>query len=81
MYALIFDEETIRSLKRLEKEISKRIFTKIQTTKQNPHRYYKKLKDRSEYRLRVGDYRVFADIDTRTITILTIIHRKTAYNP
>ena len=81
MYELIFDEEAIKFLDKLEKSISKRIFNKIQETKEDPHRYFEKLTNRKEYKLRVGNYRVIADINDSKITIYVILigHRKNIY--
>ena len=82
MHKLIFDDEAIKFLEKLPKKISKRIFNKIQDAKENPHRYFIKLTNRPEYKLRVGDYRVIADIDDSKITIY-IIHigkRSKIYN-
>lgn len=81
MHKLIFDEEAIKFLDKLPKDISKRIFKKIQDTKENPHRYFIKLTNRQEYKLRVGDYRIIADINDSEITIyiITIGHRSNIY--
>ena len=81
MYKLIFDEEAIKFLDKLPKNISKRIFKKIQDTKENPHRYFIKLTNRQEYKLRVGDYRIIADINDSEITIyiIAIGHRSNIY--
>jgi mRNA interferase RelE/StbE len=65
MHAIIYDEEALQSLEKLEKKVRKRIFEKIHSTKENPFHYYEKLTARDEYKLRVGDYRVIADIDER----------------
>jgi mRNA interferase RelE/StbE len=81
MHKLIFDEEAIKFLDKLPKDISKRIFKKIQDTKENPHHYFIKLTNRQEYKLRVGDYRVIADINDSEIIIyiITIGHRSNIY--
>ena len=81
MYKLIFDEEAIKFLDKLPKDVSKRIFNKIQQTKEDPHRYFEKLTNGKEYKLRVGDYRVIADINDSKITIYVILigHRKNIY--
>ncbi len=41
----------------------------------------KKLQDRSEYRIRVGEYRILYEVDfkTRVVEIVAVLHRKTAY--
>jgi mRNA interferase RelE/StbE len=81
MYTVIYDEEALQNLEELEKKIRKRIFEKIFSTKENPFHYFERLTGRGEYKLRVGDYRVIADIDEKTkrISILFIDHRKNIY--
>jgi mRNA interferase RelE/StbE len=81
MYKLIFDEEAIKYLEKLPKSISKRIFLKLQICKTNPHRYFERLVGRTEYKLRVGDYRVIADINDSKIVIVVVRigHRKRIY--
>jgi len=81
MYTVIYDEEALQNLEKLEKKIRKRIFEKIFSTKENPFHYFERLTGRSEYKLRVGDYRVITDIDEKTkrISILFIDHRKNIY--
>ena len=73
MYELIFDELAIKFLEKLPKKESERIFNKLQDTKENPHHYFIRLADRKEYKLRVGDYRVIADIDDSKIKIYVIL--------
>ncbi|MFH1100481.1 MAG: type II toxin-antitoxin system RelE/ParE family toxin [Methanobacteriota archaeon] len=81
MYTVEYDEEALLNLEKLEKKIRKRIFEKISSTKENPFHYFERLTAREEYKLRVGDYRVIADIDEKTkkISILFIGHRKNIY--
>ncbi len=81
MFKLNFDEEAIKFLDKLPRDISKRIFKKIQDAKENPHHYFIKLTNRQEYKLRVGEYRVIADINDSEITIyvITIGHRSNIY--
>jgi len=82
MYELIFDEKAIKFLEKLPKEIRKRIFNKIQATKENPYTYFLRLTNRPEYKLRVGDYRVIAEIKDGRLVILVVLigHRKKVYN-
>ena len=81
MYQLIFDEETTDFLSKLPKLIRERIFNKIVSTKENPFRFFERLKGREDYKLRIGDYRVIADIDrnTRRIEVTVVGHRKDIY--
>ncbi|MFH1127738.1 MAG: type II toxin-antitoxin system RelE/ParE family toxin [archaeon] len=81
MYELIFDEEAIQVLEKLEEQHKIRILNKILETKQDPFRFFLRLKGRPEYKLRVGDYRVIADIQNNDprILILYIGHRRNIY--
>ena len=81
MYTVIYDDEALQNLGKLEKKIRKRIFEKIHSTKENPFHYFERLTDRDEYKLRVGDYRVIAEIDEKIkrILILFVDHRKNVY--
>lgn len=62
-YKLIFDEPVIERLNKLPKSIKKRIFGKLQDTKANPFHFFKKLTNTNLYKLRVGKYRVIAEIN------------------
>jgi len=62
MYDLSFDEEAIVFLEKLEKPIKERIFKKLQTSKENPFHFFERLEGRTDFKLRVGDYRVIAEI-------------------
>ncbi len=81
MYEVIFDEKAIESLEKLEHKIKERIFEKIISTKEKPFHYFERLTKRDEYKLRVGGYRVIADIDKtkKRIHVLAISHRKNIY--
>jgi len=81
MYTIIYDDEALQNLEKLEKKTRKRIFEKIHSTKETPFHYFERLTARDEYKLRVGDYRVIAEIDetTKRISILFVDHRKNVY--
>ena len=81
MYEIIFDKKAIEFLNKYEYKTKERIFEKIILSKENPFRYFKKLTYRDEYKLRIGNYRVIADIDrnSKKIKILLIMHRKNVY--
>jgi mRNA interferase RelE/StbE len=81
MYEIIFDKKAIEFLNKLDNKTKERIFQKIISTKDNPFRYFEKLKKRYEYKLRVGNYRIIADIDEKLmkIKVLLIGHRKNIY--
>ena len=82
MYELEFDDKAAIIIKKLPKEISTRIVRKLQETKENPHRYFERLIGKSEYKLRVGDYRIIADIYDNKLIILVLYvdHRSRVYD-
>lgn len=81
MYFVIFDPEVMDFLEKTEKYLAKRIWDKIMSTKQDPHHFFDRLVKRKDYKLRVGDYRVIADIDDnkKRIEVTLIDHRKNIY--
>ena len=81
MLNLLIEDKAMEFLEKLPKIIAKRIFKKIQETKENPHRYFIKLTNRTEYKLRVGNYSVIADLKDNEMKILIILigHRKNIY--
>ncbi|UZE94208.1 MAG: type II toxin-antitoxin system RelE/ParE family toxin [Candidatus Pacearchaeota archaeon] len=81
MFELIFDKKAGQELKKLPKEMRERIFKKLIQTKQDPFRYFEYLKEIKGFKLRIGNYRVIADINRKeqNIKILKIGHRKNIY--
>ncbi|HLC63323.1 MAG TPA: type II toxin-antitoxin system RelE/ParE family toxin [Candidatus Nanoarchaeia archaeon] len=81
MYQVIFDEAAINFLNKLPNSIKERIFNKIIASKENPLRYFERLSGRQDYKLRIGDYRIIADIsqEEKVIEITLIGHRKNIY--
>jgi len=65
MYSLIFDEKATEIISKFPKEAIKRIYKKLEDSKANPHHFFEKLGGRDDYRLRVGDYRIIADINDK----------------
>jgi mRNA interferase RelE/StbE len=82
MYKLVFEKRTLQSLNKLEPKIKKRIWDKLQDCKDNPFRFFEKLVETSGFKLRIGDWRVIADImrEKEAIIILKIGHRKKIYD-
>jgi mRNA interferase RelE/StbE len=79
MHKLIFDDEALKQLEKLDFPIKETIFKKIRSTKENPKHYFLRLKGKKEYKLRIGDYRAIADINEKEIIILRVGHRKNIY--
>ena len=76
-----YSEESLFQLRGLEVPVAKRIILKIESTRSDPHRFFVRLVGRTEYKLRVGDYRVIADIEEnrRVIVVRSLGHRKNVY--
>lgn len=81
MYEVIFDVEAVEFLNKLPREIKERIYSRIISTKENPFHFFERLSGRTDYKLRIGDYRVVADIGqgNETIKVTVIGHRKNVY--
>lgn len=81
MYEVIFLPKAEQQLESLEKNTQERIVSVLDRAKINPGRYFKKLAGESSYRLRVGNYRIIADIlqDKLVILVLKVGHRKNVY--
>ncbi len=81
MYEVFFDPEAFEFLGKLDKILARRIWDKIMLTKSEPHHFFERLVGRNDYKLRIGDYRVIADINdsSKKIEIALIGHRKKIY--
>lgn len=79
MHEVEFDERALDFLSRLPDRLKKRIFDKIIAAKENPFHFFDRLSGREDYKLRVGNYRIIADIDAERIKITLIGHRKNVY--
>lgn len=76
-----YSEESIFQLRGLDISVAKRIIQKIEGTRSDPHRFFVRLTGRTEYKLRVGDYRVIADIEEnrKVIVVRSLGHRRNIY--
>jgi len=81
MFKILFSDEALYQLKKLDNKDAMRIIEKITGASKNPLRYFKRLSGREEYKLRVGDYRVIANImhNEKTLFIRSLGHRKNIY--
>jgi mRNA interferase RelE/StbE len=80
-YELIFDREAVEFLESCQKNLRERIFNRITAAKENPFHFFERMEGRQDYKLRVGDYRVIADINRSIgrIEVTLIDHRKNIY--
>ena len=81
MFKILIDKKAAKQILLLPGEIQTRIYDKLELARTNPLGYFERLKNRSDYKLRIGQYRVIADIDTgkTTISITQANHRKRIY--
>jgi mRNA interferase RelE/StbE len=84
-WTIKIDKDVQRSMKKLDKQIAKRITTKLREISQleNPRQQGKGLTGNLSglWRYRVGDYRIVADIEDNVLVILVvdIEHRSKVY--
>lgn len=69
------------NLKNLEKKERERIREKLFSSAKNPLHFFEKLTDYELFKLRIGKYRIIAQINfsKRKIILLSIKHRKKVY--
>jgi len=77
-YEIIFSDQGLRQLKKLEKTVQGRIIAALERIRIRPQAYVTKLVGDPGYKLRIGDYRIIMDIDNNKLTILVLKagHRK-----
>ena len=82
MYKLIFEKIALHDFNKLETKIKERIWNKLQGCKEEPFRFFEKLVETQGFKLRVGDWRIIADIlgEKEAIVILKVGHRKNIYD-
>ena len=70
-----------KQLQKLPKEIASRIVRRVDLIKDNIMHYVESLVGRDDFKLRIGDYRLFLDVDEnkKEVWIRTLRHRREAY--
>ncbi len=81
MYDIIFSEQALKQLEKLEKTLQERIIKVLERIRIRPEHFVTKLVGDYGYKLRIGDYRVILDLDRDKLLILVIKvgHRKNIY--
>ena len=81
MYEVVISEPAQKQLKKLEKHIQERVLSVLERVKIRPEVHFERLVGEKSYKLRVGDYRIIADIHQGKLLILVIKvgHRKNIY--
>lgn len=83
-FEVIWHEDVLKDLKKLDKQVAKKIITKVKNyLLQNPEKLGKPLKGNFTglYRYRIGDYRIIYSIERglKLIRVLSAGHRKEIY--
>ena len=81
MYSIQIEENAGKFLKKLSQKDRNIILKKLNSIRENPFRFLKRLHGEKLWRLRVADYRVIIDviISANKIIVLRIGHRKNVY--
>ena len=81
MFELIYSEKFVGQLKKLPREVQKRIANSLERTRIRPQTHMKKLVGDPLWRLRVGDYRIIVEIKMGKLLIFVIEvkHRRNIY--
>lgn len=81
VFEVIWTERVKRDLNALPRDLVIRIITKVEAIKDNPYRFLTKVVGRADWKLRVGDYRIFCSIDyeKNKLDVLHAEHRSRAY--
>lgn len=82
MFEILLTETFAREFKTLEAGLRERIKKKLETTGQSPLQYFERLSGQELFKLRIGKYRIIAQINTaqKKVTLLSIGHRKNVYD-
>ncbi len=81
-YQVILPKSAQKELDRLPDDVARRILTRLRALESNPRPPdVKKLKGRTAWRVRVGDYRIIYEIHDRElmVIIVTIGNRREVY--
>ncbi len=78
MFNIVWSHNARNDLRKLPRNISKRIYRKVGELQDNPYSSAKKLAGTSFYRVRVGNYRIIFTIikDKLAVLVLNVKHRK-----
>lgn len=82
MYSVCILRQAIKDIANLPKDYARLVCQHIDNLEENPRPSdAKKLRERTDYSLRAGVYRILYDIDdkTHTVTVYRIKHRREVY--
>ena len=79
-YKIEFKPRALKDLRSINADDARKILVKIRAMENNLAGNVKRLTNfESQYRLRVGNYRVLLDVESNNIIIYCVKHRREAY--
>jgi len=80
-FQIIWSESAARQLAKLDRGVAKRIFDKVEGLRDDPFRQVRRLTGLPYFRLRVGDFRVFVEVNQSDLLVLVLKvgHRESIY--
>jgi mRNA interferase RelE/StbE len=72
MYNVEFTKAGVKDLEKLPKQVQEQIIAKLERARIRPEHYFERLVGDTSYKLRIGEYRVIADILHGKLVILVI---------
>ncbi|MEM4335944.1 MAG: type II toxin-antitoxin system RelE/ParE family toxin [Candidatus Anstonellales archaeon] len=81
VYKIIWAPRSREDIKKLNRDIAKRVIKKITELELAPYHFVEKITDANCWKCRVGDYRILLDINEKKkeIHVLKVGHRKNIY--
>ena len=81
MFQIELTETAKKFIKKLNKKDSEMILVKLNSIRNNPFRFLKRLQGEKLWRLRISDYRAIMDVmvSMNKIIVIRIGHRKNVY--
>jgi len=81
MFRLLYSDQSLKQLEKLEKGIRERIIKTLERIRIRPFPHIKRLVGIPYFSLRVGEYRIILDIKNKELIILVIEvgHRRNIY--
>jgi len=80
-YSIFLSDKTTKQLKKLNKDIVRRIVKKLKTLNEEPYEKTRPVQDSEFRRLRVGDWRIIVDIaeDIKEVLVILVGKRENVY--
>ena len=80
-FAVEWAKEARKDLQSLHPDVRLRVIRKVEQAREDPLRFFERLQGDPVWRLRVGDWRVLADIvlTERKVIVVTVGHRRNIY--